>query len=280
MTAGAVTADRKATTFGSSPGKIARAWSDIIEGVSLWQLWGTLGWNDILQRYRRSMLGPFWLTLSMAIMVITLGILYGTLFATPIRDFIPFLCAGLLVWTFISSALNEAGSLFFGADSYIKQVRLPYTVYLFRFTWSRIIIFLHNLVVYVGVAVYFELWPGVVGLLAIVSFAIVVANTALATLLIGLVSARFRDIPQIVTSLVQIAFFLTPVMWNPQLLGPHSYVVYLNPFYYFIEIVREPLLGHLPQWQLAAGTALITAVNLAITAIFFARFRARIAYWV
>src|SRR6478736_2654322 len=95
---------------------------DIRDGILLWPLWGRLGWNDILQRYRRSLLGPFWLTASMAIMVVTLGVLYAELFDTPIHDFLPFLCVGLLVWNLISSFLTEGGALFTGVESYIKQI--------------------------------------------------------------------------------------------------------------------------------------------------------------
>src|SRR5580692_7735728 len=67
----------------------AGAWADIVTGVVLWRLWGRLGWNDILQRYRRSVLGPFWLTASMAIMVVSLGVIYAELFNQPIDDFLP-----------------------------------------------------------------------------------------------------------------------------------------------------------------------------------------------
>jgi len=104
--------------------KFRSALTDVASGLALWPLWVRLGWNDILQRYRRSFLGPFWLTASMAIMVIALGVLYAEIFRTPIREFLPFVCVGLLVWTFLSSFLVEGGSLFVGAESYIKQIRL------------------------------------------------------------------------------------------------------------------------------------------------------------
>ena len=171
------------------------ATKDVIDGVNLWPLWGRLGWNDILQRYRRSLLGPFWLTASMAIMVVALGVLYAKLFKTEIRDFMPFLCVGLLVWNYMSSVLAEAGSLFFGSESYIKQIRLPYSLYVFRFVWSRIIIFAHNFVIYFGILLYFQIWPGAGALLAIPGFFLITLNAGLAALSIGMASARFRGHP-------------------------------------------------------------------------------------
>jgi len=253
---------------------------DIRDGILLWPLWGRLGWNDILQRYRRSLLGPFWLTASMAIMVVSLGVLYAALFKSEIQDFMPFLCVGLLVWNYISSVIGEAGGLFTGSESYIKQIRLPYSLYVYRFVWSRIIIFAHNFVIYFGILLYFAIWPGAVILLAIPGFILVTLNVALASISIGMASARFRDIPQIIGSVMQIAFFMTPVMWKPELLGSQTYIVEFNPIYHLIEVMRAPLLGKPFPVGSYIALGLITIVNLLVATMFFRRFRSRIAYWV
>ena len=253
---------------------------DIRDGILLWPLWGRLGWNDILQRYRRSLLGPFWLTASMAIMIVSLGLLYANLFKTEIQDFMPFLCVGLLVWNYISSVIGEAGGLFTGSESYIKQIRLPYSLYVYRFVWSRIIIFAHNFVIYFGILLYFAIWPGAVILLAIPGFILVTLNVALGSIAIGMASARFRDIPQLVGSVIQIAFFMTPVMWKPELLGDRAYIVELNPFYHMIEVMRAPLLGKPFPFDSYIALGLISVVNLLVATVFFRRFRSRIAYWV
>lgn len=259
--------------------EIPRALLDVTAGLSLWPLWTRLGWNDILKRYRRSLLGPFWLTVSMGIMIAVLGVLYANLFRTPIRDFLPFLCVGLLVWNLLSSFLIEGGVLFTSAESFIKQIRLPYSVYVYQSAWSKLIIFGHNCVIYFAVLIYFEIWPGIVALLAVPGLMIVVVNGALMGLAVGLVSARFRDVSQFVNSIVQILFFVTPIMWKPELLKDHTYLL-LNPLYQLLEIVRAPLLGQLPSTGNYLAVVLITVLNLALTGVLFARFRSRIAYWV
>lgn len=253
---------------------------DLIEGTARWRLWGRLGWNDILQRYRRSVLGPFWLTASQAVMVISLGLLYAELFKTDIHDFLPFLCIGLLIWGYISSFLNEAGTLFVGSESYIKQIKLPYTLYVYRSAWSKLIILAHNFVIYFGIMLYFQIWPGANALWALPGFALVTLNGALASLAVGMVSTRFRDIPQLVVSLTQIVFFITPIMWKPSLLENRTYIAFANPFYHLIEIVRAPLLGIAPATLSYVVVLVVTAINLAISGVLFIRFRARIAYWI
>ena len=259
---------------------IAAAWSDIVAGLASWRLWVRLGWNDILQRYRRSILGPFWLTASMAIMIFALGFLYAGLFNTPIEDFLPFLCVGLLVWNLISSFLTEGGTLFTGSESYIKQIKLPYSVYVYRSTWSKLVIFFHNFIIYFAVLLYFQIWPGTVALLATPGLIVVVINGALASLSIGIISARFRDVPPLIGSVVQIVFFVTPIFWKPEMLKGRDYITDLNPFFHVLEIVRAPLLGGVPSAKSYFAVLLITLINIVITAVFFSRFRSRISYWV
>ncbi|MEA2898719.1 MAG: lipopolysaccharide transport system permease protein [Bradyrhizobium sp.] len=266
--------------YGGTSDAIATAWSDIIAGLASWPLWVRLGWNDILQRYRRSILGPFWLTASMAIMIVTLGVLYAGLFNTPVDDFVPFLCVGLLVWNLVASFLTEGGTLFTGSESYIKQIRLPYSVYVYRSTWSKLVIFFHNFIIYFAVLLYFQIWPGTVALLAIPGLIVVVINGAIVSLSIGIISARFRDVPPLIGSVVQIVFFVTPIFWKPELLKGREYVTDLNPFFHLLEIVRAPLLGSMPSAKSYFAVLLITLINIVITGVFFSRYRSRISYWV
>ena len=258
----------------------ARALADLVEGVARWRLWFRLGWNDIAQRYRRSVLGPFWLTASMAIMVVTLGVVYAELFNQPIDDFLPFFCVGLLVWNLIASYLTEGGSLFTGSESYIKQIRLPFSLYVYRSSWAKLIIFAHNFVIYIGVLIYFHMWPGAACLLAVPGLMLVVLNGTLANLTIGIISARFRDVPQVINSIVQILFFITPIFWKPGSLKGHAYITDFNPLYHLVEVVRAPLLGNLPSATNYLAVLLLTLINIAIAGVFFTRFRSRIAYWI
>jgi ABC-2 type transport system permease protein/lipopolysaccharide transport system permease protein len=271
---------RKLVTYGGNADAFRKALTDLGSGLVLWPLWGRLGWYDILQRYRRSILGPFWLTASMAIMVIALGMLYAELFNTPIQNFLPFVCVGLVVWNFISSFLTEGGALFTGAESHIKQIRLPYSVYVYRSSWSKLVIFAHNFIIYFGVLIYFRIWPGAVALLAVPGLLLLLINGALASLYIGMLSARFRDVPQVINSLVQIIFFITPIMWKPELLQTRTYVTDFNPFFHLLEIVRAPLLGAVPTKENYLAVLLVTLINVAVVGVIFTRFRARISYWI
>jgi ABC-type polysaccharide/polyol phosphate export permease len=89
-------------------GRLSLAVADFAGAVALWPLWVRLGWHDILFRYRRSLLGPFWLTANTAITVIALGLVYSEVLRMPISELMPYVCIGLLIWNFISAILHGA----------------------------------------------------------------------------------------------------------------------------------------------------------------------------
>ena len=281
-----------AEALGDSPGaepvsapapaqsQTALALLDIIEGAHALHLWRMLGWQDVRQRYRRSKLGPFWLTISMGILVGSLGVLYAVLFKIEVANYLPFVAAGFVVWGLISSLINDSCAAFIGAGIVIKQVELPLSVHVYRVVWRNFIIFAHNAVIFVVVAVLFSIWPGWAGLLVLPGLAILCLNGIWIGLLLGLVSARFRDVPQIVASVVQVAFFLTPIIWKPELLPDRALVLDLNPFFHIVELVRAPLLGHAPGLASWLATLGITLGGWLMTLVMYRRYRWRIAYWV
>lgn len=258
---------------------VAQARDDLVKGLRLWPLWSRLGWHDIRKRYRRSVLGPFWLTLSMAVMVASLGLIYGTLFRLDLVGYLPFLAVGLATWTFVASVLNEGCLTFIELEPLIKNVRIPMSVHILRALWRNLIIYGHNIVIFAVVAVVFGVWPGSAGFLVLPGLALLLMNASWIMLLLGMICTRFRDVPPIVGSVIQLLFFVTPVMWKPELLGDRRYLMVLNPFHHLIEVIRAPLLGYVPGWESWVAGLLFAVAGWLLTFACFARFRKRIAYW-
>jgi ABC-type polysaccharide/polyol phosphate export permease len=127
--------------------EIKLTYLDITQAISAYYIWLICGWQDIKQRYRRSVLGPIWLTLSTGVMVFSIGLLYPKLFKQDISSYLPFLSISLVTWGFISSLLTEGCSSFINAEHLIKQMKLPYTIHVLRQVWRNLIIFAHNLII-------------------------------------------------------------------------------------------------------------------------------------
>jgi ABC-2 type transport system permease protein len=132
----------------------------------------------------------------------------------------------------------------------------------------------------VVVTLIFAIRPGWALLLAVPAVVVLCLNGLWVGLLLGLLSARFRDVPQIVANAIQVVFFLTPIIWQPDLLPRHALVLTFNPFFYAVELVRAPLLGTAPPLRSWLVVLAVTFVGTAITLAMYTRFRCRIAYWV
>ncbi len=254
---------------------------DLSEGLRLSQLFRTLGWLDIKTRYRGSVLGPFWLTLSTAVMVGALGVLQAALFHVQIREFMPFIALSLVLWGFLSALVGDACVVFTSSESTIRSVRMPYFVFAGQNVYRNILILGHNLVVIVVVFAIFRISPGWNALASLPSLLLWLLDSFAITILLGAFCARFRDVPPIVGSIMQIAFYVSPIIWKPELLHPaqRTWLPY-DPFYSLFEIVRAPLLGTIPPTDVWVSAVVFSAVLCVTAWLGFVRVRSRIAFWI
>lgn len=250
-------------------------------GFGQWRLAFFLAWRDVRQRYRRSILGPFWITISIAVGIATIGFVFSRLFKQPTRDLLPYLSLGIILWTFMLAAIMEGCSAFTAEESTIKQFPLPLFLHIERVVFRNLLVLAHNSVIIPIVFIacgrsvpYSALWS-VVGLL------VLVANLAWVGLMLAVICTRYRDMSQIVSNVLQVSFYITPVIWMPSLIEDKSqhWIFAINPAFYLIEIVRAPMLGtELSAISWCAAAAILMTGWLATT-ILFNRFRSRIAYW-
>jgi ABC-type polysaccharide/polyol phosphate export permease len=256
------------------------AWCDLSKGFAQSWIWTALATQDIRLRYRGSVLGPFWLTLSMVIMVAAMGVIYSRLFRMEARDYLPYLALGLMVWQFISSLFIDGCQTFTAAESVIQQVPLAFSVHAYRVVYRNLLILAHNAVLIpIGMLIFkipidwrvLQIGPGLL---------ILLINGTWISIFFGMISARFRDIPPIVASLLQVLFFATPIIWSIEALGELRFIADMNPVFAAIDVIRAPLLGVSVgpyAWPLLIATTIIGCVT---TFLFFARFRTRIAFWI
>jgi ABC-type polysaccharide/polyol phosphate export permease len=253
---------------------------DLRDGASSVHLWPLLAWQEIRHRYQRSVLGPFWITISTGVFVAGMGPLYGRLLGQPLSGYFVYVAIGFVVWQLLANLVIESCQGFVAAEGFIKQMKLPLTVHVLRVVWKNFIIFAHNLVI-IAIVLFFFPPPLTLALMLFpLGLLLIGLNAVWVGLLLGLLCARFRDIPPMITNLVQVALFLTPIMWKKEMLGRYEWTADLNPFHHFIEIVRAPLLGQAVPRVTVVAILVTTLAGYTIALLFFAKFRARIAYWV
>ncbi|QQZ13714.1 MULTISPECIES: galactan export ABC transporter permease subunit Wzm/RfbD [Rhodococcus] len=266
-----------------------RAFKDLRDGFAQRELWLSLGWQDIKQRYRRSVIGPFWITIATGVQAAAMGILYSALLDIPLDEFLPYVTVGLIVWNLISASILEGSEVFIANEGLIKQLPSALSVHVYRLVWRQLLLFAHNLVIYVVMLFAFGVWRHLtwMSLAAIPAIALIVVNAAWVSIMFGIFSTRYRDIAPILGSMTLLLFVLTPIMWTTQSLEAQGgqaaervKLAELNPLFHYLDIVRAPMIGQDQQayhWYIVLT---ITVVGWAAAILALRRYRARVPYWV
>lgn len=249
----------------NSFGRIGLAWS--------------LAWHDVASRYRGSVLGPFWITLSMGLMVLGIGFLYASLFNLPLNEFLPYVALGIVFFGVMTGTVNEGCDTFVLASGMLSQTSLPMLTFLWRTVFRNLINLAHHLVIVVGMLAYYGYWQTADVPLALVGVILMLLNASWMSLLAAIASARYRDIPQIVVSVMQFAIFMTPVFWMPSRFGKHQVFLDVNPFYHLLQAVRAPMLGETVQPQTYVVLVAMAVVGWLVTFAIFARTRRRLVHY-
>jgi ABC-2 type transport system permease protein len=191
-----------------------RARRDLTDGFRRRELWLHLGWQDIKQRYRRSVLGPFWITIATGTTAVAMGGLYSKLFHLELSVHLPYVTLGLIIWNLINAAILEGADVFVANEGLIKQLPTPLSVHVYRLVWRQIILFAHNIVIYLVVAIIFPKPWSWADLSVIPALGLIVLNCVWVSLCFGILATRYRDIGPLLFSVVQLLFFMTPIIWN------------------------------------------------------------------
>jgi ABC-type polysaccharide/polyol phosphate export permease len=256
------------------------AWADWWAGTRNVDLWWTLAWYDTVLRYRRSLLGPLWITLSMGAMLLGMGPLYAALFGVPLARFYPHLALGIIFWNFLSASINDGCQVFIAAAPYLKQGAVPRSVFVWRSLARQLFFLAHHLVLFLPVALWAGLSWSPQMLLVLPGLVVVIINLHALSITLGLLSARFRDVPNIVASSLQLLMFLTPVFWFPEKLPERSRFILYNPLAQLLDILRLPLLGGFPAPGTVRFLLYFTVLNVAVAALLYGRLRRQVVYWV
>ncbi|APY14913.1 ABC transporter permease [Brucella sp. 09RB8910] len=239
------------------------------------------GWQDVAQRYRRSRLGAFWLTLNMAVFIGAVGFIFGTIFQSDMSEFLPYLCVGVITWGFISTSLSEGCTAFISSEGIILQVRMPLFTHVIRTLWRNIIIFGHNIVIFPIVLLIVGKGVNVNIIYVIPGFILLCINLTWIMLILAVMCTRYRDMTQVVSNILQVMFYATPIMWMVKVLPSHvsRWFIELNPFFHLIELVRSPLFSVAPAELNWLVSILMAIFGWSIAIGFFGKYRWRVPYW-
>jgi ABC-type polysaccharide/polyol phosphate export permease len=253
---------------------------DLIKTTKLFQAALYLTWSDTKSRYKRSVVGPLWLVLSTGIGVAGLGVLWGVLLKMEKQTFIPSLTVGLVVWQLISGCVTESTTIFIKNSSVIRNYKVPYLFFPLQLILKNGITFLHNLIVILLVFLIYPPQISWVQLLVIPGLILLLGNLLWIIVIMGLLSARFRDVDPLVASFMPMVFFLSPVVYRPANLGVNQELIWLNPFTYLITLIRDPLQGISPDMFVYCHSIAVLFLGWLVALYFLGKKHSRMVFWV
>lgn len=259
--------------------QLQRTVRDVLRSARLWHIWTRLGFLDLRMRFRRSAVGPGWVFLNLSVLVMAIGFIYANLLGQDAHQFIPYLTAGLILWSYLTNSIVEGGNAFINCEGYIKQISLPIYIYIFRAFVSVALTAGITSLAFVLVAVFYRVPISTGTLLVVPGLMIVLTASLLLITIFAHLNTRFRDIAHMATVLLQVLFYATPVIFPAEALLRRrpdlSFVITLNPMFHLIEVVRHPLLNGTPppiQSYIAAGLILmVLGIGAASVIAFFQR---------
>lgn len=258
---------------------VSAALKDFADGARLAPLWLRVGWEQVVARFRRTVLGPFWLSANLLAISFALSFVFGGLLGQNTGANFPLIISGILTWSIIGGLLGEASAVFIGSASLMHTQRLPLTFHVFLLMHRTFINFLAQLIAFWVVLAVLRLgspptWQLIPGL------AVVLASGFFLSLIVAIPSTRFRDINQFVQFSVQVLFFLTPIFWAPaQMQGKRRIMVDANPLAHLLELVRQPLLGRAPAPEHWVFSLCFVAFLAVVALVMLSLFRRRIVFW-
>lgn len=259
----------------------SKAIFDFKDGVKRAPLWLALAYEDIRSRYMRSFAGIGWVFLSFAFFVYVKIIIFAPMSGKDIVTFAPYVTMGYFVWTFISHSITEGCSTFISSKGWIKGSLVPLSVFVFRTVTRNIILTLINGLVVIVIFVYTQTMPSLVALFAVPIFLLSVINAVWITYVFGALAARYRDFMHMISTLMRVMLFLTPIFWLPEQMGDlwTNFLIY-NPFAHFLIAIRDPVLyGSIP--MVSVNVVLFsTLFGSIVAAVVFTFSRAKIPFWI
>ncbi len=245
--------------------------------------WIYATWLSFVVKYRKTALGPLWLSVGPILFIMIIGSLYADIAAADPKILIPHLAMGLITWTLLSGFVNGSTTIFQRYRAQVIQGELSLMDITMVSVFTTVLQFLHQIVVIIVVYFIYKIALTPYSLLGLVGLALLIINGIWLSVVFGIIGARYRDLGEIVLAVMRIGFLATPVIWMPSDEGRGgvmgAFLIY-NPFYHFIELVRAPLLGT-PidplSWYVVLG---FTIFGSALALFFKSKFSGDIALWV
>lgn len=255
---------------------INSALADAAAAVKLRPVWVALASEDVEDQHKQTRLGPLWLLINYLAFTGAFVFLFQS---EPTTNHAAYVALGFFVWFYIMEVINLSVTLFAREEAFIKGTTLPLSVYVMRLAMQSILRAGYALAGCIAVLLLSGAPPTWMWFGSGLALLLILAATPPAIVLFAFLGAYFADSRFIVSNFMRVGMFITPTVWTYAGSGGlRHYAYYLNPFTYFLEIVRVPIIAGvfpLRSFLLCLG---ITAILWTAAVYILGRFRREVVF--
>jgi ABC-type polysaccharide/polyol phosphate export permease len=236
-------------------------------------------------RYKRTYLGPWWITFSSLLFILGLSQLRIGLRGGDLKESLSYVGLGFIIFGLIIGGIQSGASVFAGGGDAMLTSRLPISSLILRNNFEQVLDFLHDAVAILVIIIVFDIafsWRWIESLIAV---ALIVLSGIGVGMWLGPLANRFRDVGPLISAFTRILFFLTPIFWSIDMVSENGreYLAWYNPITYQLLAFRDPILGSIHNPPIGISplgiTAILALVNLVLGFIVFSKYRTRQVYW-
>ena len=264
----------------ASVSPVSSALSDLGLGARRYRVWHVMGMEDLRLRYRRTAFGVLWLTATFSLFIAAKSVVFSGIMPVPFVEYTLYMATSFLIWGFLSTTMVDACTVWINSESWLRGVNVPKSIFVFQVIWRNLITASFSAIAVAAIFLLLRQPLGWYALASIPGLGIVLLNAGWVSLLFGVLATRYRDVVHLIRTFMGIMFFVTPILWIPETMGPRFEMFALyNPFAHFIAIVRDPLVygtSDLISWVVCGS---ITVVGWLAAFFVFARYRNRLVFW-
>lgn len=243
--------------------------------------WIYLGYHDIYLKYSRSFLGPWWSVFSVAVILGFLSIVWSQIFDISLMTYLPHLVICYIFWLWISSTLIDLSNFMIDQSALMTQIKISHWVLLMRIFFRNILVLVHNFTLIILLLLIFDMNFGLYSLFKLI-IVISISSIFLISngMLLAMLVTRFRDFIPIVSTLINLIFFITPVIWDAKILKKNLFILDFNPFYWILNLIESAIDTSVSfNLDYFFNLFLLSLIMLLISIFIHGKYRPKIIHW-
>ncbi len=243
-------------------------------------MWTQLAWIEVVQSYRRTLLGPLWITLNLVIFTFAMTLVYGALFSIPTKEYAAFLTCGMIGWVWVGALLTDVGNTFINYAGFIKSTPATKSLFIWTTVAKMLITLCHHMLVWIGLVLLGIINLSVYSLFIVPAVVVVFLFSIPVTAVASILFVRYRDTQRFLTSIIVVLMMITPIFWQANMIsGWRRSFIHLNPIYYLVEFLRAPLLGQREDPVVLLVMLAMLLLAWIFGAYFYQRYEKYVVFW-